>query len=335
MGNLEKLLASTLFLIVALAAGLYFLFGWLSSPASKTPRLVTVEIKPGMRTSKIAAALAEKNAIRSRLAFTIIAKYTGKSDKLKAGEYEIDASNDAATILARIVEGKSILHQITIPEGLTLAQIARLLGGRGIADEASLIKAARDPKLLADFGIPGRDAEGYLMPETYTFRKDMSGDDVIRRMINLFMARSRPIVEKYQGASQMEFHAVLTLASIIEKEGANPEEFPKISAVFHNRLRLGMPLQADPTVIYANPNYDGNIHKKDLSIDSPYNTYKYRGLPPGPIANPSLRAIEAAYAPLSVDYLYFVAMGNGRGHYFSTTLEEHNKAVRKYILHPA
>jgi UPF0755 protein len=331
----EKFLVLLLFLILALAAGLLFTFQSLSAPASHTSRMVTVEIKSGMSTSKIAAALEEKHAIRSRLVFTLLAKFNGKSDKLKAGEYEIDAANDAATILARIAEGNSVLNYVTVPEGLTLAQIARLLAGKGISDEASLINAARNPKLLAAFQISGRDAEGYLMPETYSFRKDMSADEVLRRMTSLFFIRSKPLVEKYQANSKLNLHSIITLASIIEKEGAGPEEFGAISAVFHNRLRLNMPLQADPTVIYANPNYDGNIHKRDLSIDSPYNTYKYRGLPPGPIANPGLKAIEAAYAPRDADYLYFVAMGSGRGHYFSSTLEEHNKAVKKYILDPA
>ncbi|MBI3580823.1 MAG: endolytic transglycosylase MltG [Nitrospinae bacterium] len=334
-GWVRKFVVSAVLLLLGLAVALIFLFGRLTAPASPTSRMVAVEIKAGMRTSKIAAALEEKGAIRSRLAFTILAKLTGKSDKLKAGEYEIDASNDAAVILERIATGKSVLHQITVPEGLTLVQTARLLASRGICDEASVLGAARKPALLAAFGIPGRDAEGYLMPETYAFRKDAPADEVVRKMIALFFARTKPLADKYQPSSKMSLHSVVTLASIIEKEGAGPEEFRTISAVFHNRLRLNMPLQADPTVIYANPNYDGNIHKKDLSLDSPYNTYKYRGLPPGPIANPSLRAIEAAYDPLEADYLYFVAMGTGMGHHFSTTLEEHNKAVRKYVLDPA
>lgn len=279
--------------------------------------------------------LEEKQAIRSRLVFSLLAKFSDQSDKLKAGEYEIDASNDAATILSRIVEGRSVLHHVTVPEGLTISQIARLLASKGISDETAIINASKNPKLLVAFGIPGRDAEGYLMPETYAFRKDMSADEVVRKMAALFFVKAKPLVDKYQADSKLSLHSIVTLASIIEKEGAGPEEFGTISAVFHNRLRINMPLQADPTVIYANPGYDGSIHKKDLSIDSPYNTYKYRGLPPGPISNPGLKAIEAAYVPKDADYLYFVAMGAGKGHYFSTTLEEHNKAVKKYILNPA
>jgi UPF0755 protein len=327
-----KIAAVSLFLTILLSAGVLFAFRSLTSPASPQKQMITVEIKIGMRTSKIAELLHEKGAIRSALAFVILTKLSGKSDKLKAGEYEIDASNDAATILTRIVEGKSVLRLVTIPEGLTLVQTARLLASKGFGDEQELINAAKKPELLAFYGIPGRDAEGYLMPETYSFRKDLPADDVIRKMVTLFFNKSKPLVEKYGPASGLNFHQIITLASIIEKEAAGPEEFPLVSAVFHNRLRLKMPLQADPTVIYANPDYDGTIHKKDLSIDSPYNTYKYRGLPPGPIANPGLRAISAAYAPESVDFLYFVAMGGGKGHHFSATLEEHNRAVRKYIL---
>ncbi|MBI3794548.1 MAG: endolytic transglycosylase MltG [Nitrospinae bacterium] len=319
-------------LLVFVFAGMVFVLRGLTEPASPKSLMVTVEIKNGMSTSKIAALLKEKGAIRSSLAFVILTKLGAKSDKLKAGDYEIDSGNDAQTILARIVEGKSVLRMVTIPEGLTLAQIARLLSAKGICDESLFIKAASRSDLLVPYGIPGRNAEGYLMPETYGFRRDVSADEIVGKMVALFFSKTRSLVEKFSGASNLSLHQILTLASIIQKEAASYNEMPLVSAVFHNRLRIGMPLQADPTVIYANPEYDGAIHKKDLSIDSPYNTYKHRGLPPGPIANPGLEAISAAYSPAQAEFLYFVAMGGGKGHYFSSTLDEHNRAVRKFIL---
>jgi UPF0755 protein len=320
-----------IFGLTAVCVALYFVFQSLNAPLSQMRAMVNVEIKVGMNNNQIASLLLEKRAIRSKPFFAMMAKLTGKSVKLKAGEYEIDASNTSWTILKRVVDGKSVLHKVTVPEGFSVAQIARLIASKGLSDEQSLLMAARAPELLNKFGIKGRDAEGYMMPETYSFRKDSSADEIVNKMVSLFFTKVKPIVAKYQAGSKQTLHEILTLASIIEKEAANQDEFPIVSAVFHNRLHRGMLLQADPTVIYATPDYDGTIHKKDLSIDSPYNTYKYYGLPPGPIANPSLRAIEAAYAPKKVKFLYFVAMGKGKGHYFSSSLKEHNKAVKKYI----
>ncbi len=309
-----------------------FLYNNLNAPASPNRTLVIVEIKSGMGTAQIAAMLVDKKVIRSKMAFVALAKLGGMGARLKAGEYEIDSSNTASTILARLVEGKSVLHQVTVPEGFSVVQVAQLMASKGFSNQQSIIKAAEDKALLSTFGIQAGSAEGYLLPETYRFRKDVTAEEIVRTMLGLFTSKVRPFVDKYQAGSAIGFHGILTLASIIEKEAAGPDEFTTISAVFHNRLKINMPLQADPTVIYAIPKFDGDIRKKDLGIDSPYNTYRYRGLPPGPIANPGLRAIEAAYAPKDVGYLYFVAMGSEKKHYFSSTLQEHNKAVRRYQL---
>ena len=170
------------------------------------------------------------------------------------------------------------------------------------------------------------------MPETYRFPKSASAGEIIAKMISTFLEKIEPIKRKNESKKTLEFGETVTLASIIEKETGNKDEYRLISAVFHNRLQKGMLLQADPTVIYGLPDFDGNITKKDLSYDSPYNTYRYRGLPPGPISNPGLLAIEAAYNPAKSDYLYFVATKSEGKHYFSNNLPEHNRAVRKYQL---
>jgi len=329
---MDRLVAWAIFALLILAAGMMYSYDSLNAPASNTPLLVTVEIKSGMNTARIAEILAEKKAVRSKTAFLLLAKLSGKAARLKAGEYQIDASNPVSTIITRIVEGKSVLHPVTVPEGLTVDQISRLMDSKGFSNRQSIVNAASNGTILSEFGIQAANAEGYLMPETYRFRKDATAEEIVRAMLTVFFNKVRPLIEKHQAESPTDFRGILTLASIIQKEAAGEEEFTTISAVFHNRLKLNMQLQADPTVIYAIPQFDGNIRKKDLSIDSPYNTYRYRGLPPGPIANPGVRAIEAAYLPKDVGYLYFVAMGTEKRHYFSSTLKEHNKAVRKYQL---
>lgn len=304
----------------------------LDAPASPKSRAVSVEIKPGMRLAEVAETLANAGVIRSADAFSLLARIYGFADRIKAGEYDIDPSKTPREILGKLAEGRMKLHALTVPEGFTLFQIARLAEERGFCAAKDFLTAAADPALLAEFGVKGKNAEGYLMPETYHFRKNAGAPAVVRKMLATFAQKTAPLREKYAADADMDFADAVTLASIVEKEAAGPEEFRTISAVFHNRLRRGMPLQADPTVIYAIEGFDGNIRKKDLGVDSPYNTYRHKGLPPGPIANPGLGALEAVYAPEDAAYLYFVAMGDQKRHHFSSTLKEHNDAVRKYQL---
>ena len=285
-----------------------------------------------MATSQIAKLLMQKRIIRSEKAFGWIARYSGKAEKLRAGEYELDSSQTPGEILGDLLKGKVVLHEITIPEGLTTAQTASIFSQAGYGDAGSFIKAARDGKLLSRFNVKGLNAEGYLMPETYRFPKSASATQIITKLVSTFFEKVEQLKLSNQPGSSLAFNEIITLASIIEKETGNKEEYRLISAVFHNRLKKGMLLQADPTVIYGLPDFDGNIRKKDLSYDSPYNTYRYRGLPPGPISNPGLPAIEAAYNPAKTDYLYFVATKSEGRHYFSNNLPEHNRAVIKYQL---
>ncbi len=318
-------------LVIALFAPLYIYKNYFS-PASDASRSVKVEIKSGSTTTQVAKMLEEKKVIRSKLAFSILARYTEKSGRLKAGEYELDPSLSAADILDVLVEGRVVLHTVTVQEGLTIWQTAKTIAAQGLSDYNSLVSVAGDPAILKLFMIDAPNAEGYLMPETYRFNKEATAVEIISKMISTFFKKVEPLRKKYQDSSPLSYKEIVILASIIEKETGNIEEYDIISAVFHRRLKKNMRLQADPTVIYAIPDFDGNIRKKDLEIDSPYNTYKYGGLPPGPIANPGLKAIEAAYRPADADYLYFVATKKDGRHYFSRTLVEHNKAVKKYQL---
>lgn len=319
--------AAFLVLILLLLAALKEI----NAPAAATHGAVTATIAPGMRLSQAAKILEAAGAVKSAASFVLVAKLHRLGDKIKAGEYELDPGQKPVEMLRQLVEGRVKLHPLTVPEGFTMKQIAELAAANGLCSAADFLNAAADKKLLGEFAIDAASAEGYLMPETYHFRKEAGGTAVVRAMLGTFVKKTAALRQQHPDKAD-RLHQIVTLASIVEKEAAGPDEYPLIAAVFYNRLRRAMPLQADPTVIYAMPDFDGNIRKKDLSIDSPYNTYRYRGLPPGPIANPGMGAIEAAYAPASAQYLYFVAMGKVKKHHFSATLKEHNEAVRKYQL---
>lgn len=302
-----------------------------NTPAAPTHGAITVTISSGMRLAQFAKTLEAAGAVKSATSFILLAKLHRLGDKIKAGEYELDPGQKPIELLHQLVEGRVKQHPLTVPEGFTMRQIAELAAAKGLCSAEDFLKAATDKKLLAEYAITAANAEGYLMPETYHFPKGVGETAVVRAMLSTFARKTSALRQQY-GNQHLTLHQLVTLASIVEKEAAGPDEYPIIAAVFYNRLRRTMPLQADPTVIYAIQDFDGNIHKKDLSIDSPYNTYRYRGLPPGPIANPGMGALEAVYAPASVEYLYFVAMGKVKKHYFSATLKEHNEAVRKYQL---
>ncbi|MFQ5431273.1 MAG: endolytic transglycosylase MltG [Nitrospinota bacterium] len=302
------------------------------APVTSVSTKITVEIKNGMTAKQIAKLLEHNKIIRSQKAFAWIARYSGKAEKLRAGEYELDSSQTPGQILRNLLDGKVVLHEVTVPEGLTISQIALLFSQAGFGEPSLFIQAAENSKLLGRFGIKGNNAEGYLMPETYRFPKSAAAAEIVTKMISTFMEKVEPLKLRYQQDSPLEFNKIITLASIIEKETGNRDEYRLISSVFHNRLKKGMMLQADPTVIYGLPDFDGNIRKSDLLYDSPYNTYRHRGLPPGPISNPGLPAIEAAYKPAETGYIYFVATKREGRHYFSSSLRDHNRAVAKYQL---
>lgn len=318
--------------------GLAVLYGWLyvHTPAGRDaePRLVTVPAGASLRD--IASRLKQAGVIRHESPFVFYARLRGVARRLQAGEYALRATMSPAQILAVLSQGKVLYHSLTIPEGATVRDIATLVAAKGLGDRQVLLDLAHDPDFIASLGLAVPSLEGYLFPDTYHVPRGMDERDLLRLMVRTLQRHYREHIAARAQALGLSQHAVLTLASLIEKETAVEEERPLIAAVFHNRLRRGMPLQADPTVIYAlGERFDGNLRKADLTIDSPYNTYRYRGLPPGPIANPGLRALQAAVAPAPVDYLYFVATGEDGRHHFSATLEEHNRAVRQYQLRQA
>jgi UPF0755 protein len=233
-------------------------------------------------------------------------------------------------------QGKVRQHTLTIPEGLTIRELATLIGDKGFGDPQVNRKLARDATFIASLGLTASSLEGYLYPDTYHLPRSLDEQALLTLMVRTLQRHYTPDIEAQAERLGLSQHSVLTLASLIEKEARVDAERAQISAVYHNRLERRMLLQCDPTVIYAlGEQFDGNIRKQDLSIDSPYNTYRYLGLPPGPIANAGRRSIEAAVAPADVDYLYFVATGEDGRHHISKTLHEHNQAVRTYQIRKA
>ncbi len=298
---------------------------------SKSPQIRVIEISKGMDAKGIAYLLKEERLIKNGLIFRVLAKVRGVEDRLQAGEYELSSSMNLSRILSKIEKGEVLVHSFTIPEGYNIRQIAQILEEKGLAGKESFIALTKDAKFISQLGIPAKSLEGYLFPDTYrVFREMKEEEEIIKFLVSQFNKKVTEEDRKRAEELGFTFHEIIILASIIEKETSAPEERMLISSVFHNRLKAKRPLQADPTVIYAlGETFAGNLDKEDLGIDSPYNTYKYRGLPPGPIGNPGREAIQAALYPADVGYLYFVSRNDGT-HEFSSSLEEHNRAVWKY-----
>jgi UPF0755 protein len=262
--------------------------------------------------------------------FVVVGKLLAIERRIIPGEYAFHTQMLPLEIIGLIKSGRVVQYEITIPEGYTLAQISRVVEEKKLARSEEFIRRATDPVFLQQsLGLDADSLEGYLYPESYYFSKRVGSEGILRAMVKRFETVYTPEMEKRAEEIGMTRQEVVTLASIIEKETSVDEERPVVSAVFHNRIKKKIPLQSDPTVIYGLPHFNGNLTRKNLKIRSPYNTYRVKGLPPGPIANPGKASLWAALNPASSDYLYFVSKNDGT-HYFSKTLAEHNRAVQKY-----
>lgn len=323
--------AIVFFMAVGLAAFAFSTYEDMVTRPNAGAGVALVEVKKGDSVKAMAAQLEGAGVIDNGLLFEIEARLSRAGGRLRAGEYQFEKNASIRGVIKTLVEGKTALHKITIPEGLAARQIAETLEKSGILAAQEFMAAVADPALLSEFGVTAKSAEGYLFPETYNLTKGTKGREAVSAMMKMFFAKAGKALPPDIMADPKRLHELVTLASIVEKETGAESEKKLIAAVFANRLKKRMPLQSDPTVIYALPDFDGDIRKKDLSYDSPYNTYTRKGLPPGPIANPGLTSLLAALEPAEADYLYFVSKNNGE-HYFSTTLDEHNRAVRKFQL---
>jgi peptidoglycan lytic transglycosylase G len=263
-------------------------------------------------------------------------RLTGRARGIKAGEYSFARPMTPGEVFDKIIAGDVYYHRVTVLEGLRSDEVFARFIGAGFGSESDFQEAFRDPSPIADLDDEAIDLEGYLFPDTYSLPKGTTARAILTMMVARFREVFTPELIESARKQGMSVREAVTLASLVERETARPEENALVSSVFHNRLRRGMRLQCDPTVIYAlamRNAYDGNIRKNDLRIDSRYNSYRYFGLPPGPIGNPGAAALRAAVEPADTDYLYFVSMNTGR-HYFSRTLKEHNQAVWEYQKKP-
>jgi len=322
--------------MVGLGVAAYQTIRWAEGPvipAQERPPSKIVVVPDGSTFQFIASLLERERLIKSHSAFVLLGKSQSVDRKVHAGEYELNPAMIPAEILAKLLSGQVVLHSFAIPEGLTLTQIADLISQQGVTDRAEFVRLAKDRTFIASLGIKAETLEGYLYPNTYKFPRTVKAREVLVAMVGQLRQVVGPDLLARMQELKMTMHEVLTLASVIEKETGSGGERPEISAVFHNRLKKHIPLQSDPTVIYGLPAFDGNLHKKDLSNPSPYNTYRVRGLPPGPIANPGILAIRATLYPSDSHSLYFVSRNDGT-HQFSATLNEHNQAVEKYQKRP-
>jgi UPF0755 protein len=288
-------------------------------------------VAPGQPLAATAEELQRRQLIRSAFKFRVLARLEGQDRRLKAGEYSLKPSMTPRGILSLMEKGTVRLHRLTIPEGLTLAQIAEQIEKSGLARGSDILQQAQDPAYVRAQGIDASSLEGYLFPETYFFPRTVAADGIIAAMLQAFRSAFPPEWERRAAELGFSVHEAVTLASIIEKETGDPSERPLIASVFHNRLKRGMRLETDPTVIYAIKDFDGNLTRKHLESPTPFNTYIIRGLPPGPIANPGKEALKAALYPAQSDYIFFVSKNNGT-HQFSTNLADHHRAVAQYQL---
>ena len=321
-----------LLLVLALGATAFGLVHSLRQPVTRAVEPPVVLVVPaGANARTIAQQLVSLGLVDHPAIFQALVRWRGAGAQLRAGRYVFEGELTLDDILRQLRKGAVERHNITIPEGRNIEQLAEIARSRGISAER-ILELARDPAPIRDIDPEASDLEGYLFPDTYDVPLR---DDPARSLVDAMLARFREVVAPLRprlAATDLSLRELVTVASLVELETAQGSERPRIAAVFLNRLERRMLLQTDPTVIYAlrmRGDYDGNIRKRDLDIDSPYNTYRYSGLPPGPIASPGREALQAVLHPASGDELYFVSRNDGT-HHFSRTLREHERAVDRY-----
>jgi len=329
----KKFLAFVVFVIIVAGVGAAVMYRRITQPyRGYAGAEQFVDIPTGSGSSSIGDRLVAGGVIRDRATYRLALWLSGEGRHLKAGEYRFDRAMTPFDVIDKLARGDVYVIHLTLPEGLTIAEMARLFESHGFGPASALGEAANNAALVRDFDPAAKDLEGYLFPETYALPRKTDADKLIRMMVARFEHVFTPELRQAAASRQLSVRQAVTLASIVERETARAEERPLVAAVFVNRLKLRMPLQTDPTVIYALQRagaYTGNLRRDDLAFDSPYNTYRYPGLPPGPIASPGRASLDAAVHPADADFLYFVSRNDG-SHEFARTLDEHNRNVHKY-----
>jgi UPF0755 protein len=326
-GCFSRIVAMLLVLAIIGGGAAYFL---LTAPYKAFAQAVVLEFPKGTSTRSMGQKLADAGVIQYPWQFTL-ARALHPNARLMAGEYQFSREASPLTVFNRIARGDVFFYEVTVPEGSNIFDIAGIVGRVGFLKGSDFLKAARDPALIRDLDPAASTLEGYLFPSTYRITRSTTVHQLTSMMTEQFRKHWRELEKPGATAG---VHDTVTLAALIEKETAVPEERPVVASVYLNRLRQGMKLEGDPTTIYAaliEGRYRGVIHRSDLDSTNPYNTYRHAGLPPGPIANPGLLSLKAALAPARTDYLFFVAKPDGAGgHQFSRNMAEHGKAVQEY-----
>ncbi len=292
---------------------------------------VYVDIPHGASSRTIAGLLASQGVVRNRRVFEALSRRRSRRT-LQAGEYYFDHPVTAFEVFDAIASGRVFVRELVIPEGYSMFDIADLVTREGFTSRDDFLAAARDPAPIRDLAPNAPSLEGFLFPATYEFPRHPSGEEMVAAMVKRFREEWAALSAQPSDPPGRSLEQSVTLASLVERETPKPDERPLVAGVFTNRLRRNVPLQCDPTVVYALElagQYSGALNARDLPFDSPYNTYRHAGLPPGPIANPGDASLRAALAPAATDYLYFVANTEG-GHLFGKTLVEHNRNVARY-----
>lgn len=325
MKNTFTITVSIVLTLLVIAA-MHLSFLYYGESGDFDSRRISVKVSPGSTFKQVQADLVEKGILDRPGIFRWAAYLTRRETKIKTGKYIFRRGESVSSILGKLTAGEVDYTRVVIPEGLMASEIAQILASEAEIDSALFMSAVWDSTLLMEHGIDAPSFEGYLFPDTYLFTWPMEGKEALGRMVHRFKEIYSASVEQVPDSIELDMNEIVTLASIVQAEAVFDSEMPRISAVYHNRLKAGWRLEADPTVAYALGGVRRKLWYKDLKVDSPYNTYRVRGLPPGAICNPGQSAIEAAARPSpdSKDF-YFVADGSGR-HKFSRTYYEHLKA---------
>ncbi len=336
MAKWLKLTAALVVLIAVAAGGA----GWWLREQALVPfrgydgDAVFVDVPSGTGPRSLGTRLADAGVVKDARTFRVALWLTGRARELKAGEYRFAGAMRAVDVVSQIADGAIYTQPVTFREGLTIAEMADVYAGSGLGTRDAFLAAAKDASLIRDLDAAASDLEGYLFPDTYPTPRQTPAPALVAQMVRGFRAALPAELIAKAAADGLTVRQVVTLAALVEKETAQDAERPLVAAVYRNRHRIGMGMQADPTVIYALQKagrWNGNLSRDDLQFDSPYNTYRYGGLPPGPIAAPGRRALEAVVSPAAVDYLYFVSRNDGT-HVFATTLAEHNRNVFEWQI---
>lgn len=310
----------------------YYQYISLPAASARDAQPIIVSVPQDMSTRAIGRLLEEEGIIRNARHFEWLNRLLGLDKNNKAGDYLLSADMDLHTIVNRLQDGQVHAVRVMVPEGLHLRQIADLLARRDLVDRERFLAVASDERLVfgddSPIEKPVVSLEGFLFPDTYLLSRSMTEEDIVRIMVNRFNEVITPVIEAHAAPLDMTLHEVVTLASIVEKEALYNHEHPTIASVFVNRLTIDMPLQADPTVAYLFDEHRSRLLFSDLEIESPYNTYRNRGLPPGPIASPGLSAVQAVLEPEQTDLFFFIARGDGT-HIFTRTFDEHVNVRRQ------